>query len=320
MRVIPVAVATLMLLLSHEPSSVEADLVAAAPLSEQRILLWPDSAPGSDGLAFRETVAERSSDPGLHDRCVTNVLRPSLEIFRPDEPNGAAAIIAPGGAFQRIVIDKEGRDIAEWLNRLGVTAFVLTYRLPSEGHDAPADVPLQDAQRAIRVVRSRTQEFGIDPNRIGVVGFSAGGHLAGSLAAFHDSEVYPPVDEADRLSARPDFAVLVYPAVQPDSIRTEALARMPELDLVISNRPLVDGASKTWPPTFLLHTTDDTSVSAEGSVRLFLALRSAGVPAELHVFQQGGHGFGIRLASGPMNQWPTLCGEWLRNLGILGEE
>jgi len=289
----------------------------AALLSGEEILLWPGDAPGSAGLALKETITERSDDPTHHDRIFTGVLSPSLRMLRPPSPSGAAVIVAPGGAYKRVVIDKEGRDISKWLNDLGVTAFVLKYRLPGEGHAAPADVPLQDGQRAVRVLRSRAAALGIDPGRIGIIGFSAGGHLAGALAGYHGARVYASVDEADRLSARPDFVILAYPAASRGFVRPEALARMPVLGQVVSKYPLEGGVSKDWPPTFLLHAADDASVPAEGSVRLFEALHAAGVPAEIHVFRTGGHGFGIKNAVGPIADWPMLCGEWMRALGVL---
>jgi len=298
---------------------MSADQGGAALLEGEEILLWPDDAPGSAGLTLEETITERSSDPQRHDRIFTNVLRSSLRVRRPGTSTGAAVIVAPGGGYQRVVIDKEGRDISEWLNSLGVTAFVLKYRLPGEGHANPADVPLQDGQRAIRVLRSQADALGIDPERIGIIGFSAGGHLAGSLAAYHSASVYEPVDAADRLSARPDFVILAYPAVGSEYVRPEVLERYPGLSAVISKYNLVAGVSGLWPPTFLFQAADDPSVPPEGSIRLFTELNAAGVPAEIHVFQSGGHGFGIKDAKGPVATWPMLCGEWLDSLGILSE-
>lgn len=317
MRLVASVVTTLLVLLAAETS---ADPPGATPLPGEEILLWPGEAPGSEGLPLHETLTERSRDPDHHDRIFTNVLQPSLRVLRPAAANGTAVIVAPGGGYQRVVIDKEGLDIAEWLNGLGVTAFVLKYRLPGEGHAAPADVPLQDVQRAMRVLRSRAEALGIYPERIGIIGFSAGGHLAGSLAAYHGSRVYAPVDEADGHSARPDFVILVYPVVGDDFVEPDALARYPELRKVVSRYPLITGVSKDGPPTFLVHAADDASWHAEGSVRLFEALRAVGVPAEIHVFQNGGHGFGIRNAEGPVARWPMLCGEWMRQLGVLSAQ
>jgi acetyl esterase/lipase len=319
MRPLSAALATLLVLLAAPRLDTAARPSEPALLSGEEILLWPADAPGSEALSLQETITERSQDPSRHDRIFTGVLKPSLRVHRPARPNGAAMIVAPGGAYQRIVIDKEGRDIADWLGSLGVTAFVLKYRLPGEGHASPADVPLQDAQRAIRVLRARAKELGIDPARLGIIGFSAGAHLAGALATYYDRHVSEPVDSADELSARPDLVVLAYPVVGPDHVRQEALDTYPGLREVISRYPLDAGASADWPPTFILHAADDSTVSAEGSLRLFRELRSHGVPAEIHVFQSGGHGFGIQHAEGPIARWPVLCGKWMGSLGVLGE-
>lgn len=323
MRFVSAVGALLLVLVSPETPVAPDGSPDAASLPGEEILLWPGDAPGSGELPLQEVFTERSRDPSRHDRIFTGVLRPSLRMLRPAAPNGVAVIVAPGGAYQRFVIDKEGLDVAEWLNGLGVTAFVLKYRLPDEGHAAPADVPLQDAQRAMRVLRGRAESLGIDPQRIGILGFSAGGHLAGSLAAYPDSAVYSPVDDADQQSARPDFVVLVYPVVNTGFTQPDVLERYPGLRLAVSKYPLEPSlvqpeASKEWPPTFLLHTADDPSVSDEGSLRLYHALRAAGEPAEIHVFRRGGHGFGIRNAEGPVARWPALCGEWIRSLGVLG--
>ena len=317
MRALTALATVLLTMLPLDMPESSAGQSVAEPLPGEVILLWPGDAPGSDGLPLRQTVTERSDDPSVNDRAVTGILQPSLTVLRPEDPNGAAVIVAPGGGYQRITFDKEGVDIARWLNGLGVTAFVLTYRLPGEGHAAPAVVSLQDAQRAVRILRSRADELEIDPGRIGIIGFSAGGHLAGTLAADLGSRVYTPVDGADRLDPRPDFVVLVYPVVGSDFVDPDALARYPGLRRVVSEYPLVTGVSKDWPPTFLVHAADDVSWYAEGSVRLFEALRAAGVPAELHVFASGGHGFGIRKAEGPVSSWPVLCGEWMRRLGVV---
>jgi acetyl esterase/lipase len=294
-----------------------ADAEGAALLGGEEILLWPGPAPGSEGLGFEELLTERSQDPSRHDRIFTHILRPSLRMFRPEKPNGAAVIVMPGGAYQRVVVDKEGADICAWLNGLGVMAFVLKYRLPDEGHVHGSDVPLQDAQRAIRLLRSRAAAQGIDPHRIGVIGFSAGGHLAGALAGYPAAELYAPRDEADRESARPDFVILGYPAVGVLGQRPGEPTALPQRHLLMSKYRVDTGVAKDSPPMFLFHANDDPSVSPEGSIRVYQALRAAGVPAEIHIFRSGGHGFGIRDAKGPVALWPTVCGEWLRALGLL---
>jgi len=318
MRWVASAATTVLALLSAGIHAAPADQPGAVGLPSEEILLWPGAPPGSEDLVLEEHILERSRDPNRRDRAVTGILIPTLTVVRPVSPNGAAVIVAPGGAYERVVIDKEGLDAAEWLSGLGVTALVLTYRLPTEGHTAAANVPLEDAQRAVRVVRCRSETLGIDPRRIGVLGFSAGGHLAGSLAGNPDSGLYAPVDDADACSARPDFVILAYPWVGSRFVQPETLASDPQRRLLLTRYPLESAVSKQWPPTFLFQTADDAAAPAEGTVRLFLALRASGVPAEIHIFAGDGHGFGIKDARGPAAQWPMLCGEWLRALGILG--
>ena len=297
-----------------------ANAEGAALLGGEEILLWPGPAPGSEGLGFEEVLAERSQDPSRHDRIFTRIVRPSLRMFRPENPNGAAVIVIPGGAYQRVVVDKEGADICAWLNGLGVTAFVLKYRLPDEGHADGSQAPLRDGQRAVRLLRSRAVTLGIDPRRIGVIGFSAGGHLAGALAGYSTAQLYPPRDEVDRESARPDFAILGYPAVGALSPRPSDPGPAPQRQQLMSKYAVDNGVTEDSPPTFLFHANDDSSVSPEGSIRVYQALRAAGVPAEIHIFRRGGHGFGIRDAKGPVSLWPTLCGEWLSALGLLDSQ
>jgi acetyl esterase/lipase len=289
----------------------------AVPLPGEEIPLWPGAAPGSEALGQEEQLTERSQDPARHDRIFTHIVHPSLRLFRPEKPNGAAVVVMPGGAYQRVVADKEGADVCAWLNGLGVTAFILKYRLPDEGHVNGALVSLQDAQRAVRLVRSRAGAFGIDPHRVGVIGFSAGGHLAGIVAGYPDAKVYEARDEADRESARPDFVILAYPAVGVLGQRPGETTAMPQRQELMSKYTVDGGVTKSSPPTFIFHANDDPAVSPEGSIRVYLALRVAGVPAELHVFRSGGHGFGIKDAKGPIASWPMLCGEWLRALGLL---
>lgn len=286
-------------------------------LGGEEILLWPGPAPGSEGVGFDEVLTERSQDPGRHDRIFTRIVRPSLRMFRPERPNGAAVIVMPGGAYQRVVVDKEGADICTWLNGLGVTAFVLKYRLPDEGHADGSLVPLRDGQRAVRLVRSRAGALGIDPRRIGVIGFSAGGHLAGAVAGYPGAQVYPSCDEIDRESARPDFVILGYPATGTLAARPAGPDSLPQRHGLMSKYTVDGGVTKDSPPTFLFHASDDRSVSPDGSIRVYQALRAAGVPAEIHIFRSGGHGFGIKDARGPVSLWPTLCAEWLRALGLL---
>jgi acetyl esterase/lipase len=280
------------------------------------IRLWPQAAPGSEKLTITEKITERSTDPAKHDRIYTQIVVPSMQVFRPPSPNGVAVIVAPGGGYQRVVIDKEGLDTATWLNGLGITAFVLKYRLPDEGHENGYLVPLQDAQRAMRLVRARAAEWGLDPARLGFLGYSAGGHLAASVAFFSDRRTYEPVDATDTLSARPDFSVFCYAVAYAfGNAATDATA--PQRARLLAELAIVPAPGVTYPPAFIFHASDDPTVPSEHALRLYRAVHDSGAPAEVHVFRRGGHGFGVRNAQGPIARWPDLCEAWLRDTGIL---
>jgi acetyl esterase/lipase len=231
-----------------------------------------------------------------------------------------AAIIAPGGGYRRVVIDKEGPDTSAWLNSLGVTTFVLFYRMPEDGHANAEDVALQDAQRSIRFVRAHAKEWGLSEERIGYVGYSAGGHLGASLAAFHDRKIYRAVDRIDTVSPRPDFVVLGYPgAGLLGGATADNINQLSGRDRVFWKYRIETPITASPPPTFIFHAEDDPAVQPEHSQRIARALRAAGGSTELHVFRTGGHGFGIRDTKGPVSKWPELCEAWLWELGILGE-
>jgi acetyl esterase/lipase len=285
--------------------------------------LWPGVAPGSQGLALEESITERSPDPRLPDRFVAGVLRPRLLVFRAAKPNGTGVIVTPGGGYVREVLDKEGFETARWLAARGVSAFVLLYRLPGEGHAQRADVPLQDAQRAVRLVRSRAREFGLDAHRIGFLGFSAGGHVAASVATRFDAKVYGALDALDAGSARPDFSILLYPVISMDAniahggSRQALLGEAPSA-ATVATCSLDNAVTAATPPTLLILADDDTAVLPENSVRYYSALRRHGVPVELHVYARGGHGFGIRLAQGlPVGNWPEVAWTWLAASGFV---
>jgi acetyl esterase/lipase len=302
----------LVLLLCWSP--VAAAFAAEIPAD---IPLWPGAAPGSEKLTITEKITERSTDPAKPDRIYTQIVQPSLAVHRPDKPNGAAVIIAPGGGYLRIVIDKEGPDTSAWLNRLGVTAFVLKYRLPDEGHVNGRDVALQDAQRAMRVVRAHAAEWGLDPARLGFLGYSAGGHLAASLEFFSARQVYPAVDAADRLSARPDFSILGYAFAGEKGPRPASLEGLkPQAQLRWEYR-IEATPGVTYPPTFILQADDDPTVNPQDAATIYLALKQNGTPVEMHVFRHGGHGFAIRDAKGPVTHWPDLCADWMKEIGVL---
>jgi acetyl esterase/lipase/ketosteroid isomerase-like protein len=264
-------------------------------------LLWPAGAPGAVG-----------SEPAD---------RPKLTVYRApaEDANGAAVVVCPGGSYGRLAADHEGKQVAEWLNSFGVSAFVLQYRLgPRYRHPAP----LQDAQRAIRLVRARAAEWGVDPARVGILGFSAGGHLASTAATHFDDGRADAADPIDRQGSRPDFAVLAYPVISLEGAPAHSNSRKnllgdpadPALVQLLSNERQVTART---PPTFLFHTADDPGVLATNSLLFFEALQAKGVPAELHVFAHGKHGVGLAPDDAALSQWPRLCSLWLQGLGML---
>ncbi|WP_051330336.1 alpha/beta hydrolase [Niveispirillum irakense] len=299
----------------------------AAPASTTEHLdIWPGGiGPGSAGLKIDQKVTDRSTDPAKPDRYTTGTTRPYLTIHRPAQPNGAAVLITPGGAYQRVVVDKEGLELVPPLLAAGFTVFILYYRLPGEGHEQAADVPLQDAQRALRLIRHRAADWQLDPNRIAMMGFSAGGHLAASLGTRLDTKVYEAVDEADRLSARPDALALIYPVIDMVGPATHAGSRTNLLGEAAGEDKRAAyspdrAVTAATPPTFLLHAADDKGVPVENSLLFHTALRQAGIPAELHIYAKGGHGFGHgdRIpADNPLTHWPDVLIHWLRpTLGL----
>lgn len=295
----------------------------AAPLADhQEILLWPGTAPGSAKVTAEEKIVERSKDPSIPDRVVTGITKPSLTAFVPAKPNGIALVVASGGGYEREVIDKEGVEVARAFVPKGITVFLLKYRLPAEGHENGRDVPLQDGQRAVRVVRANAGPWGVDPSKIGVMGFSAGGHLAAYLGARFAAKVNDPVDDIDRTSARPDFLILLYPVVSMEDgvihagSKRALLGANPGKDLVAAYSA-DHQVGKTTPRTLLMLADDDASVPPENSIRYYQALKRAGVPAELHIFAHGGHGFGIRKAAGlPVGNWPNIAWDWMAQSGL----
>jgi acetyl esterase/lipase len=294
-------------------------LVLSQP--DETIDLWPNGAPGMPAKPPAEVTTERSSDPAFNDRAVVGVSTPRMAIFRPARPNGASLLVFPGGGYVRMAIDKEGYEIGRLLAARGVTVFVLFYRLPGEGWTNRADVPLQDAQRAMRLIRSRATKYGLDPERIGAMGFSAGGHLCADLAARFAAKTYDPVDAADTLSARPMIAAPIYPVVSMDPSVAHAGSRQallgpdPSPALIAAHSPDRNITSAS-PPCFLCAAEDDATVPIENSLLLHAALRAAKVPVELHLFGAGGHGFGLRgIAGKPGAVWPELFVAWAKTRG-----
>lgn len=274
---------------------------AAEPLATLQV--WPGDAPGEKGEVGEETaVKSTTGKPVLR---ISNVTRPTIAVHKPtkDKDTGAAVVICPGGGYNILAFDLEGEEVAEWLNSIGVTGVILKYRVPRRKDQPPHRAPLQDAQRAVSLVRKNAEAWGIDPKRIGILGFSAGGHLSAAASTNFSARQYPPIDEIDQVSCRPDFTVLVYPAY------------LLEGEKLVAELPV----GKETPPAFLVHAGDDKH-TAEASIRYYLALRQNGVSGELHVYPHGGHGFGLRPSEHPVSTWPKRCEEWMRSTGLLGKQ
>ena len=265
--------------------------------------VWPGDVPGET-----EDIGEETATTSGQPRSVTrikNVSQPTITVFRapPDTANGCAVVVCPGGGYNILAYDLEGTEIAQWLNSIGVTAVVLKYRVPRRDKEQPHTAPLQDVQRAIRLVRKNSQQWGVDPARVGVLGFSAGGHLTVMAGTHWDRTTYEPVDEADSQSCRPDFLVPIYPAYLGDKENPSQLS------------PLVRVNQKT-PPTFVAITQDDSDRAIYAAL-LLVALKRADVPAELHIYSRGGHGYGLRPSDNPVSSWPKRCEDWMRVSGFL---
>lgn len=275
---------------------------AAGP--HEVVLLWPDGAPGAKGTEEGD--------------------KPTLTIYLPEKGKaaGVAVVIFPGGGYGHLAMDHEGHQIGEWLNSIGVAGFIVKYRHRNSGAGYGHPAPIRDAQRAIRTVRSRAKEWGVDPGRIGIIGFSAGGHLASSAGTHFKIRYSEPADAIDRCSCRPDFMILMYPVISftewytHKGSRANLLGKNPNEDLVesFSNEKQV---TPETPPTFLVHANDDKVVPPENSVAFYLALRKAKVPAEMHIYEKGGHGFGPGLGKGACSSWMVRCADWMKGRGLL---
>jgi acetyl esterase/lipase len=282
-----------------------ATLRAAEPPAPVTTDLWPAQPPGDSKPIAEEKVTRKSADAPITG--ITNISKPTLTIYQPEpgKATGAAIVICPGGGYNMLAWDHEGEQIGRWLASKGITGVLLKYRVPRRP-DHPRNEPppqaLMDAQRAISVTRARASDLGIDPKRVGILGFSAGGHLGAWASTNFEKPSYEPVDASDKVDRRPDFAVLVYSGGVVKR-GTDQLA------------PEIHVTSQT-PPMFLAHAGDDP-VTPENSVALYLALKRAGVPAELHIYSKGGHGFGMRPSPNPASTWPARCEEWMRAQGIL---
>lgn len=284
-------------------------LLAALPLhaSEPLVVrLWPSGAPEKPGVTIE---AEKRIEPKSEKDVlrVTNVTEPTLTVYRPAPPitpNGTAVLVCPGGGYGILAIEHEGTQVCDWLNSLGVTAVLLKYRVPVRDK-TPGYEPLQDAQRAVGIVRQNALQWGINPKRIGILGFSAGGHLS-VMASLHANERTYPTDPAlDVADATPNFLIPIYPAYLVGKDDTFTL--LPSVQV-----------TPAAPPICLVHAHDDSGVtSASGSALLYMEYKKLKLPAELHIFSSGGHGFGMRKSEKPVAQWPQRVGEWMRTMGLL---
>lgn len=282
------------------------------------IPLWPSVSRNESGGQLEMQTVERSPSPGAYrDRVLSGISSPALFVFPAPRPDGSAVLLVPGGGYSFETFDAEGVDVALRMNEGGVTAFVLLYRLPGEGWKDGKEVPLQDAQRAMRIIRAiGVTDYGIDPVRVGVMGFSAGGHLVGTLAERFAATAYPPVDSFDTLDARPNFAALFYPVVTclPPFAHEASCTKLlgpdapPALRQAYSLEPLV---TADMPPCFLCAAADDADVPIENTLALYEGLRAKRVACELHIFEKGGHGFAVRRAAGlPAAAWTNLLFDW----------
>jgi acetyl esterase/lipase len=276
--------------------------------------LWPGSPPeepggiGPERSRMSPALDRKQVEVTEPTRLITDVTKPTLTIHRPpkDTDSGTAMLICPGGGYWNLYWELEGEEVAAWLNSIGITGIILKYRVPrrpDEPKDQPARRPLQDAQRAVSLVRSRAREWGIDPQRIGMVGFSAGGHLAVATATSFEQRTYEPIDDIDNVSCRPDFAIPVYSGYLKAKDKDELAPGL----RVPTNTP----------PLFLVHGGDDIISPPEHSVVMYLALKKAGVPAELHLYANTTHDFGVRKTERPYSTWTTSCTDWLRDQGFL---
>jgi acetyl esterase/lipase len=269
--------------------------------------VWPGAAPGAVANPPAEADTTTAKDNLIAGRPVVrlgNVSTPTLTLYQPKGQNtGAAVVVFPGGGYKILAIDLEGAEVCDWLNSAGITCLVLKYRVPASGPYPKSAAALEDAQRALGLVRLHAADWGVDPNRIGVLGFSAGAHLAAALSTHFDQRLYKPLDAADKTSCRPDFAVIVYPGYLALANKDFA----PNPDIVPTEKT---------PPQFIVQAEDDP-VHVENAMVYFMALKNAKVAAELHIYAEGGHGCGLRRTALPVTTWPQAVETWLRTIKIL---
>ncbi len=283
--------------------------------------IWPGNPPGGENVTVDEKVVLRHAGGDPNDTAYYHVRKPWLTVRKPDKPNGGAILIAPGGGYVRVAVSRAGSDIDAWLAGLGYTVFTMDYRLPGDNWAAGPDVALQDVQRAIRLIRSKSAEFGLDPARIGVAGFSAGGHVAG-LAATRFAEVsYPPIDAVDALSARPTVVAMCYPVVTA-TLPYEHVGSVNEL---IGRNPTDEQRKRASveqhvpadaPPTFVCATTDDPVVPMHNAILMFEALKAQKISSELHLYEGATHGFPLRDKAGNIQPWALTALAFMERHGL----
>lgn len=283
----------------------------AAAADPASIALWPGAPPGEKAVVDPERDTTKTTDGLVAGKPVIRlgpVGKPTMALYRAPAPSntGATVVVFPGGGYSILAMDLEGTEVCQWLNSFGVNCALVKYRVPVRPGLPRHAPPLQDAQRAVGMVRYRAAEWGLDPKRIGVLGFSAGGHLVAALSTNFDGRTYPAVDDADKVSCRPDFTLLIYPAyLTSKSDQGPKLA--PELNVTAAT-----------PPSFLVQAEDD-GVGVENTLVYYAALRTAKVPAEAHLYPTGGHGYGLRSTDKPITGWPRLAEPWLRSMGVLSK-
>jgi acetyl esterase/lipase len=290
-----------------------------------QIPLWPGMPPDDKPMSGPETAGPvKKNVAGKPWTYVTHVSSPTMTVYSPAAKNtGTAVVVFPGGGFEVLAMDLEGTEVCDWLTAKGITCILLKYRVPSEPYDPKCDCrpdnlvtstrALEDAQRAMGLVRLHAREWHIDPHKIGVLGFSAGGYLAAEISTKYRTRLYSHVDDADKESARPDFAVLVYPGHLSISVETDHPAAG-EHDLN-QNVPV----TADTPPTFLVQAEDDTTDGVVQTLTYYIALQKAGAPVEMHLYAQGGHAFGLRHTDKPITDWPRLAETWLHTIGMTPE-
>lgn len=293
-------------------------MMTTSIFSQNKIIeVWKGKVPGSIKNPNYKQIVD-----SVYYIKLRNISKPTIEVYpaSADNNSGTAIVVCPGGGYYGVSFLSEGVEIAKWLNQLGITAVVLHYRLPNDViMENKSIAPLQDGQEAIRIVRRNAKKWGIDPHKIGIMGFSAGGHLASTVSTHFNEKVYSPIDST---SARPDFSLLIYPVISMDSAITHAGSRenllgkhpLPEMVKHFSNELQVNGET---PPAFMVHSIDDGAVPVQNSIGYAMAMQKYHVPCELHIYQSGGHGYGLGRSKNTESSWPEACRKWLESRGLL---